>query len=268
MPRIRTIKPEFWQDELISKMDPLDRLVFLGLISMADDFGRVRDNVKILDAFIFPNCSRTVRESVENLSRINRIRRGNSSNGTPIIEIVNWSKHQKVDKPQTATALPPICEITKENTGKEAIRESFANDSRITSERFATIPGIRDQGSGTKDQGSGIDKGDASASEADASANPSRMTFKKFLLAWNTTMGQKCEETDKRRSSFNARIRKQEWRDRWETALAKTKDSPFCNGDNDRAWFADVDWFLRPDTVQKILEGKYDKRKKVLEIQF
>lgn len=267
MPRIRTIKPEFWQDELISKMDPLDRLVFLGLISMADDFGRVRDNIKILDAFIFPNCSRTVRESVANLSRINRIRRGNSSNGTPIIEIVNWSKHQKVDKPQTATALPPICDKTKENTGEDSIRESFANHSRTTTEPLATIPGIRDQGSGILDQGSGIAKGDAVASEADASPPPS-LTLKEFLSAWNATMQQKCESTDKRRTAFNARIRKQDWLDCWRVALAKAKDSPFCNGDNDRGWVADVDWFLRPDTVQKILEGKYDKRKKKLEIQF
>jgi len=41
-------------------------------------------------------------------------------------------------------------------------------------------------------------------------------------------------------------------------------DSPFLLGENDRGWRADIDWFLRPDSVTRILEGKYrtDKPKK------
>ena len=156
MPRIRTIKPEFWSDEKLAPLDPVDRLTFLGLISLADDFGRVHDNCKVIDAFVFPECSRTVRESLANLSRIGRIRRGNASSGKRIIEIVNWSKHQRVDKPQTATALPEIAECTDEtleNAGEKPIREPFANHSGTVRDPLATLSGIRDQGSGTRDQG-------------------------------------------------------------------------------------------------------------------
>lgn len=264
MPRIRTIKPEFWQDEKISHMDALDRLVFLGLISMADDFGRVRDNLKIIDAFIFPNCSRTARESIENLAGMNRVVRGKSSNGTPILQIVNWEKHQKVDKPQLATALPPIATQTAEKQGKSDVRESFANDSGTVREPLATIPGIMDQGSGTNDQGAGSK--DAVASEADAS--PPSVLFREFLSAWNGTMKQKCESTKNRTNAFRSRIRSPVWADCWRTALAKIPSSPFCMGDNDRGWVADIDWFLRPDTVQRILEGKYDKKQRKVEIEF
>lgn len=162
MPRIRTIKPEFWADEKLAPLDPIDRLVFLGLISMADDFGRLHDNVKVIDAFIFPECSRTSRESVANLSRMGRIRRGKSSSGKRIIEIANWEKHQRVDKPQKATALPEIAVYLDEdlneipqNPKENDVRESFANQSRTVPEPLATLSGIRDQGSGTLDQGSG-----------------------------------------------------------------------------------------------------------------
>ena len=155
MPRIRTIKPEFWSDEKLSMLSAIDRLVFLGLIGMADDFGRLHDNIKVIDAFVFPNSSETVRESVENLSRIGRIRRGKSSNGASIIEIANWSKHQRVDKPQTATALPAIHCETNKNAGETIIPESFANGSRKAPETFAPGSGIRDQGSGILDQGAG-----------------------------------------------------------------------------------------------------------------
>lgn len=137
MARIRTIKPEFWADEKLSHLSAMDRLVFLGLISMADDYGRLHDNVKIIDAFVFPNTDDTVRESLANLSRMNRIRRGKSSQGMPVIEIVNWTKHQKVDKPQPKLALPPIDEKTRENIGETGIREPFENDSRMGSELVA-----------------------------------------------------------------------------------------------------------------------------------
>ncbi len=142
MARIRTIKPEFWCDEKLSPLSAIDRLVFLGLISMADDYGRVHDNVKIIDAFVFPNTSDTVRESLANLSRIIRIKRGISSSGMPIIEIVNWDKHQRVDKPQPKLALPPIKEESQEKAvkpRKKRIPESFANDSRTSSELVAPL---------------------------------------------------------------------------------------------------------------------------------
>jgi hypothetical protein len=159
MPRIRTIKPEFWSDEKLAPLEPIDRLAFLGLISMADDFGRVHGNVKVIDAFVFPECSRTVRESLAKLSRMGRIRYGKSSSGKQIIQIENWSRHQRVDKPQTATALPKIAVFDDEdieNTGDFTVTESFANDSRMVPESLATLSGIRDQGTGIKDQGSSL----------------------------------------------------------------------------------------------------------------
>ena len=43
-------------------------------------------------------------------------------------------------------------------------------------------------------------------------------------------------------------------------ALDRVRSSSFCRGQNDRGWRADLDWFLRPDTVTKLLEGKYEDR--------
>ena len=161
MPRIRTIKPEFWNDEKLSELAPIDRLVFLGLIGMADDFGRVHHNMKVIDAFIFPNTDDSVRESLANLSRIGRVRVGNASSGMPILEIVNWEKHQRVDKPQERSALPPIATSrgkTPEKPEEKPIRESFANHSGTVRESFRTIPTTYDQGPTTRDLGEGAGK--------------------------------------------------------------------------------------------------------------
>ena len=66
--------------------------------------------------------------------------------------------------------------------------------------------------------------------------------------------------TSKRRTAFNVRAKTTGWLDSVRQALDKIRDSDFCHGHNVRQWMADIDWFLRPDTVVKILEGKYDNR--------
>ena len=43
--------------------------------------------------------------------------------------------------------------------------------------------------------------------------------------------------------------------------MKQIPDCPFLVGDNDKGWRADLDWFLRPDSVTKILEGKYTRSK-------
>ena len=43
-----------------------------------------------------------------------------------------------------------------------------------------------------------------------------------------------------------------------ERQLPKIAKSSFCLGENNRNWRANLDWFLNPDTVTRIIEGQYD----------
>jgi hypothetical protein len=97
MARIRTIKPEMFGDEKLAPMCVLDRFVFVGLIAMADDAGRLVDNVKSIDGFIFPETDDTAREALGRLAATGRILRYVSASGQKLIQIANWSRHQKVD---------------------------------------------------------------------------------------------------------------------------------------------------------------------------
>ncbi len=106
MARIRTIKPEFWGDEKLSRLDALTRLVFIGLMSNADDAGRLIDNVKALDGVIFPNTEESCRDPLATLARLGRIRRYVTESGQGVIQLVYWSRHQRVDKP-SPHVLPP-----------------------------------------------------------------------------------------------------------------------------------------------------------------
>jgi len=63
----------------------------------------------------------------------------------------------------------------------------------------------------------------------------------------------------KRRAAASARLDEKEWSDNYLSAMYCIKKSDFCKGTlPNKPWKANLDWFLRPDTVTKILEGQYD----------
>lgn len=55
MARIRTIKPTFWGDDKVARLTRDERLLFLGLVSMADDDGRFLASAAAVGGFVFPN---------------------------------------------------------------------------------------------------------------------------------------------------------------------------------------------------------------------
>jgi hypothetical protein len=108
MARIRTLKPEFWSDEKLGPLPPKDRLVFLGLISLADDAGRLVDSVRQLNGLIFPYTADSCEDSLNTLAGLRRILRYTSHSGQGLIQIINWSTHQKIHNP-SLYVLPSPC---------------------------------------------------------------------------------------------------------------------------------------------------------------
>ena len=83
--------------------------------------------------------------------------------------------------------------------------------------------------------------------------------------AWNdmaTTCSVKRSATwgtgTTRRKAALARIKDGWWRENWRAAMAVVATDKFCNGDNDRGWLANIEWFVRPETALKMIEGGYD----------
>ena len=65
----------------------------------------------------------------------------------------------------------------------------------------------------------------------------------------------------KRRQIMAARLREKFFADNWAKALVKIPQTPFLTGKNERGWKADFDWFLKPESVIRIMEGKYQSTK-------
>lgn len=102
MARIRTIKPEFWEDELIGTLPTEARLLFLGLISHADDEGRFRAHPCVIRSQIFaydeikPARVKAWLQQLAELGRIVLYENGSQAYGA----VSNFRKHQRIDRPQ------------------------------------------------------------------------------------------------------------------------------------------------------------------------
>jgi len=91
---------------------------------------------------------------------------------------------------------------------------------------------------------------------------PSEITqfYQKFVAKWNGLPAPVHEIrrlSPQRKAKLKTRHGDDYWRDHWEDALDRAAKIPGLMGDNDRNWSIDFDWFMRPDTVLKLLEGKW-----------
>jgi len=86
---------------------------------------------------------------------------------------------------------------------------------------------------------------------------------KEIVDSWNAmaaanSLPQVKATTAGRLKSVRARWTSPFWREHWKEALAAVPTRPFLLGQGDRGWRADFEWFVRPDTVPKLIEGAYN----------
>ncbi|MEN6533986.1 MAG: hypothetical protein ABFD89_10015 [Bryobacteraceae bacterium] len=108
MARIRTIKPEFPQSESMGRVSRDARLLFVMLWTLADDSGRLRGNSRMLASLLFPyddDAKNLIDGWLRELST-ERCVGLYSIGGDSYLEILNWCKHQKIDKPSQSKIQP------------------------------------------------------------------------------------------------------------------------------------------------------------------
>jgi hypothetical protein len=90
--------------------------------------------------------------------------------------------------------------------------------------------------------------------------------IQEIFQVWDdvTKPKRKTAMSAKRITAAKARIKEPDFRESWKDALSMIPSIPFLMGQNDRGWKADIDWFLKPDSVVKIIEGKYTNTPKPL----
>lgn len=158
MARIRTIKPEFPADEKLAKVSRDARLTFVLLMTQADDEGLILALPRQLLGLLYPFDEEVTPEILrtwidELVAAEERVRWRQTTGGAPVLEIPNWKKHQKIDKPTPSKIRPSLAPLASEspNESREP-RGELANSPPIEAEAE------REVGSG---EGSGAGSGSA-----------------------------------------------------------------------------------------------------------
>src|SRR5947209_732132 len=98
MPKIRTIKPEFWMDSDLAEITVLSRCFYIGLWNFADDEGVFEWKPKQLKAQIFPYEKQADPDDLlDSLVRLGKVRRF-THEGRDYGIVPSFCKHQRIDE--------------------------------------------------------------------------------------------------------------------------------------------------------------------------
>jgi hypothetical protein len=149
MARIRTIKPEFWDDEKIGQLPLGARLLFIGSWNLADDEGILVWNEKYLRARIFPYDTaitlKYVKKWMDHITSLNFIEVYGGANGETYGFILNMTKHQRINRPQKSKHTDII--------------EAISRKHSVNNHGVFTDDSLLEQGKERKEKERGIGKG-------------------------------------------------------------------------------------------------------------
>ena len=180
MARIRTIKPDFFKNEELADLPAMIRLLFIGLWTLADREGRLEDRPKRIKAELFPYDNLDVEKALNELQSSGFIVRykGNANISDRIlspeqpakevncIQVVNFSKHQKIDKANEKESQLPV----------------FQGNNSIDYEK--TIDSLPIEGERKGKEGKGKERKEAATPEPDLIFPFESEEFKNMWLNW------------------------------------------------------------------------------------
>ena len=190
MSRIRTIKPDFFLHDELAELTPLNRLLFIGMWTLADCEGRLEDRPKRIRAQLHPYDDGDTDAMLQSLHDRNFITRY-SVGGVGYIEINNFKKHQRLSgkEAEFESSIPKnpnvIIDIEKGSTGEALGKQQGSTGEALGKQQGSTGEALgKQQGStgeipnaqeGKGKEGKGIGK-EGSVSPPSASRPPARKT--------------------------------------------------------------------------------------------
>ena len=100
MARKRMIDPGFYSDDKIIELEPVIRLLFIGMWNFANDEGVLKHSPKQLKARIFPADPFTPEQVSEWLMRLHEIGLILFNGDRSLMRVKGWKTYQKINRPQ------------------------------------------------------------------------------------------------------------------------------------------------------------------------
>jgi hypothetical protein len=105
MARARNIKPGFFRNADLVELSFEERLLFIGLWTIADREGRLEDRPKQIKMELFPADSVDCDAMLDSLTAIGMVARY-EVDGKRYLQVINFAKHQNPHRDEKASTLP------------------------------------------------------------------------------------------------------------------------------------------------------------------
>ena len=103
---MRALKPSFFTDVDMADLKIHARVLFQGLWCYADREGRLLDNARQIKHDVLPYDRVNIDDLLGALADAGKIQRYEADDGTAIIQVVNFGKHQRPHPKEPASTLP------------------------------------------------------------------------------------------------------------------------------------------------------------------
>lgn len=263
MARTRNIKPGFFLNDELAEIEPLGRLLFAGLWTIADREGRLEDRAKKIKAEILPYDDCDIDALLDKLHEHGFIQRYQVE-GAKYIQICTFSKHQVPHIKEKASEIPPFrgglgasevkvqdksCASTVQEQDKSCINPSLTlnpytltlNPSYSDSEESQSPP----------------------VSEAGGRENVPYQEIVEHYKRLCPSLPFPSKLSNERRTQIKARWCNDLHKnfDELDAFLKRTEASDFLTGRSGaRAKPFGIDWIFKQQNFLKIQEGNYDNK--------
>lgn len=163
MPRIRSVKPEYWLDRKLAKGASRDaRLLYIGLWNYADEHARLHGDPAVIKGQVFPYDDDIDLAVIDlllgELAALGRVQRYEFE-GDPYLFLPKLAKHQRLEAAKVESRLPPPPQtagkapLPPNVPSSQAVSESRADESAPRSE--SSEPIVVQQVAGSRGQVAG-----------------------------------------------------------------------------------------------------------------
>lgn len=247
MPRIRTIKPEFFRHEALFDAEvatklPL-RISFAGLWTVADREGRFRWRPRAIKPDILPYDKIDFAAVMDALAQYGFVTRY-EVDGDHFGYIPSFKQHQCINVREAQSILPdPALHVQEHETHVHAHGEK--------------------EGKGKEGEMEGKGK-EVTSADADTPLHQAVGIYN--LIAKQNNWPEVQRITPKRAAALKARLVECGGLSGWLEAIERAGRSDFLTGRTSRSnghekWSPDLDFFLQQQSFTKLMEGSYDNRK-------
>ena len=149
MARIRTIKPEFFDDPDVAELSMEARLLFIGLWTQADREGRLEDDMRRLKVKVFPYDQVDMESLAAELHGMDMIRRYSDDTGKGLIWVTKFGRHQRPHPKEPESRFPAYSDDTAKRNGEPCKNKSDRVDTGYVTMDTGYVRELGDESSAT-----------------------------------------------------------------------------------------------------------------------